>query len=149
MRRVLLSFVCLTLVLIGLCGPTAAKRVALVIGNGDYVQVAKLQKAVNDAWAMGAAPYRTLIGNNARYVMAQAKNYVLPAKGMVGNILGINKRPPVYAEGSHRPVPRRPSANSGKTERVSSRGPAARATLARTWTRTGKLVCDKQRWREN
>ena len=32
----------------------AAKRVALVIGNNDYKNVPKLQKAVNDARAMGA-----------------------------------------------------------------------------------------------
>ena len=31
------------------------KRVALVIGNDDYAQVPKLQKAVNDAKAIGAA----------------------------------------------------------------------------------------------
>ena len=31
----------------------AAKRVALVIGNNDYKNVPKLQKAVNDARTMG------------------------------------------------------------------------------------------------
>src|SRR5215475_8905460 len=31
----------------------AEKRVALVIGNNDYKNVAKLEKAVNDARAMG------------------------------------------------------------------------------------------------
>ncbi|MFT4277684.1 MAG: caspase family protein [Rhodopseudomonas sp.] len=42
------------------CAPAeAAKRVALVIGNDDYRKVPKLQKAVNDARAMGDA-LRTL-----------------------------------------------------------------------------------------
>ena len=37
-----------------LAGPTlAAKRIALVIGNNDYRNVSKLQKAVNDARTMG------------------------------------------------------------------------------------------------
>lgn len=55
MRRALFSFIYLMLVLIGLGSPVhAAKRVALVIGNDDYAQVTKLQKAVNDARAMGA-----------------------------------------------------------------------------------------------
>jgi hypothetical protein len=40
--------------LLMLAGPAqAAKRVALVIGNNDYRNVSKLQKAVNDARAMG------------------------------------------------------------------------------------------------
>jgi hypothetical protein len=46
----------------------AAKRVALVIGNNDYKNVPKLQKAVNDARTMGevrigidnAVPYQVL-----------------------------------------------------------------------------------------
>ena len=33
----------------------AAKRIALVIGNNDYRNVLKLQKAVNDARTMGDA----------------------------------------------------------------------------------------------
>ena len=41
-------------VLLALVSPAqAAKRVALVIGNNDYKNVPKLQKAVNDARAMG------------------------------------------------------------------------------------------------
>lgn len=42
------------LVLTGLTQPVAAKRVALVIGNDAYREVAKLEKAVNDANAMAA-----------------------------------------------------------------------------------------------
>ncbi len=41
---------------LGFAGPAhAEKRVALVIGNNDYRNVPKLQKAVNDARAMGDA----------------------------------------------------------------------------------------------
>src|SRR5437868_2678233 len=42
--------------LLALAAPAhAEKRVALVIGNNDYRNVAKLQKAVNDARTMGEA----------------------------------------------------------------------------------------------
>lgn len=53
MRRGLFSFICLTLFLFGLSSPAAAKRVALVIGNDNYAQVTKLEKAVNDAETIG------------------------------------------------------------------------------------------------
>jgi Caspase domain len=44
----------LSIAVLGLTEPAhAAKRVALVIGNNDYKNVPKLQKAVNDARAMG------------------------------------------------------------------------------------------------
>jgi hypothetical protein len=44
----------LVLVFITLAQPAhAEKRVALVIGNNDYKNVPKLQKAVNDARTMG------------------------------------------------------------------------------------------------
>src|ERR1700731_4694526 len=56
-RRFWLRF---AMVVLGLAMPLilvasaqAAKRVALVIGNNDYKNVPKLQKAVNDARAMG------------------------------------------------------------------------------------------------
>jgi hypothetical protein len=40
--------------LLALAGPAhAEKRVALVVGNNDYKNVPKLQKAVNDARTMG------------------------------------------------------------------------------------------------
>ena len=43
--------------LMALAAPAhAEKRVALVIGNNDYKNVPKLQKAVNDARTMGATP---------------------------------------------------------------------------------------------
>src|ERR1700678_1315825 len=42
--------------LLTFCAPAKAeKRVALVIGNNDYKNVPKLQKAVNDARTMGVA----------------------------------------------------------------------------------------------
>ncbi|MCH8240577.1 MAG: hypothetical protein IIB62_11130 [Proteobacteria bacterium] len=44
MRRAHVLIVCFLLVLTGLGGPAAAKRVALVIGNDAYEQVDKLQK---------------------------------------------------------------------------------------------------------
>src|SRR6201986_2591597 len=44
----------LAVLLLALAAPaSAAKRVALVIGNNDYKNVPKLQKAVNDARTMG------------------------------------------------------------------------------------------------
>ena len=44
----------MTSALLIFAGPAqAAKRVALVIGNDDYKNVPKLQKAVNDARTMG------------------------------------------------------------------------------------------------
>ena len=46
-----LTFVC-TLVLVLGCGAVHAKRVALVIGNDNYQQVTRLEKAGNDADAM-------------------------------------------------------------------------------------------------
>ena len=47
----------LVLVFITLAQPAhAEKRVALVIGNNDYKNVPKLQKAVNDARTMGDTP---------------------------------------------------------------------------------------------
>jgi hypothetical protein len=50
-RAAMLGVVCALLML---AGPAqAAKRVALVIGNNDYRNVPKLQKAVNDARTMG------------------------------------------------------------------------------------------------
>ncbi len=50
-RAAMLGIACALLML---AGPAqAAKRVALVIGNNDYRNVSKLQKAVNDARAMG------------------------------------------------------------------------------------------------
>ena len=51
MRRTFLTVLCLGLLagLMGLPGPAAAKRVALVIGNDAYAEVPKLEKAVNDA----------------------------------------------------------------------------------------------------
>src|SRR5437899_10545495 len=45
---------CIAAACIMLAAPAhAAKRVALVIGNNDYRNVPKLQKAVNDARTMG------------------------------------------------------------------------------------------------
>ena len=44
----------LAAVLLTLAAPARAeKRVALVVGNNDYKNVPKLQKAVNDARTMG------------------------------------------------------------------------------------------------
>ncbi len=54
MRRTLAVTLCILSMAVGLAAPASAKRVALVIGNDDYAQVAKLQKAVNDARAIGA-----------------------------------------------------------------------------------------------
>lgn len=56
MRRAVFATFCLGLlgVFVGLAEPAAAKRVALVIGNDAYRDVAKLEKAVNDADAMAA-----------------------------------------------------------------------------------------------
>src|SRR3954454_23802784 len=46
----------LAVTVLGIAAPAqAAKRVALVIGNNDYRNVPKLQKAVNDARSMGDA----------------------------------------------------------------------------------------------
>jgi len=54
-HRVLPRFV-IAVALLALVSPAqAAKRVALVIGNNDYKNVPKLQKAVNDARTMGDA----------------------------------------------------------------------------------------------
>src|SRR5713226_3997109 len=51
--RVLLAW-SLAVAFMALAQPAlAAKRVALVIGNNDYKNVPKLQKAVNDARTMG------------------------------------------------------------------------------------------------
>ena len=51
--RVALAF-CSIVPLLALAAPAhAEKRVALVIGNNDYRNVPKLQKAVNDARTMG------------------------------------------------------------------------------------------------
>ena len=45
---------CMVACSMGLTAPaSAAKRVALVIGNNDYKYVPKLQKAVSDARTMG------------------------------------------------------------------------------------------------
>lgn len=55
MRRSAVSVLCFLLILAGLAGPAAAKRVALVIGNDSYENVPDLRKAVNDAKAVGAA----------------------------------------------------------------------------------------------
>jgi len=54
MRRTVFATFCLGLLgaLIGFVEPVAAKRVALVIGNDAYRDVAPLEKAVNDADAM-------------------------------------------------------------------------------------------------
>lgn len=50
------SWLVALLALVALSVPaSAAKRVALVVGNNDYRNVAPLQKAVNDAHAMGEA----------------------------------------------------------------------------------------------
>src|SRR4030095_6349520 len=46
--------VCIAALCVTLTAPAyAAKRVALVVGNNDYRNVPKLQKAVNDARTMG------------------------------------------------------------------------------------------------
>lgn len=86
MRRALHSLIWLTLFMIGLAGPAAAKRVALVIGNDDYAKVAKLQMAVNDAKAIGealegkAAPSRTFKpGEEIQECDQCPKMVVLPA----------------------------------------------------------------------
>ncbi|MGA7807036.1 caspase family protein [Bradyrhizobium sp.] len=55
--------------LIGLAAPAhAEKRVALVIGNNDYKNVPKLQKAVNDARTMGETlkqlGFKVMVGEN-------------------------------------------------------------------------------------
>jgi len=52
MRCAISTMLFLCLILAGVTGPAMAKRVALVIGNDNYVEVAKLHKAVNDARAM-------------------------------------------------------------------------------------------------
>src|SRR6201991_4041388 len=50
----LLTATCMMVGLLALAAPAhAEKRVALVIGNNDYKNVPKLQKAVNDARTMG------------------------------------------------------------------------------------------------
>ena len=52
--RTAICALCLAASLPALAQPArAAKRVALVIGNNDYKNVPKLQKAVNDARTMG------------------------------------------------------------------------------------------------
>src|ERR1700716_4486895 len=55
MRRWVSLVLAVTAALVALAAPAhAEKRVALVIGNNDYRNVPKLQKAVNDARTMGA-----------------------------------------------------------------------------------------------
>src|SRR3982075_2033724 len=54
MRRWVSLVLAVTAALVALAAPAhAEKRVALVIGNNDYKNVPKLQKAVNDARTMG------------------------------------------------------------------------------------------------
>src|SRR3977135_117402 len=54
MRRWFSSVLALAAALTAFAAPAhAEKRVALVIGNNDYKNVPKLQKAVNDARTMG------------------------------------------------------------------------------------------------
>jgi hypothetical protein len=55
MRRVLILLATLATAALSTAPAFAAKRVALVIGNNDYRNVPKLQKAVNDARSMGDA----------------------------------------------------------------------------------------------
>ncbi len=55
MYHKLASISVVILCLIGTAAPVAAKRVALVIGNDNYVEVAKLKKAVNDAHSVADA----------------------------------------------------------------------------------------------
>ena len=59
------------MLLIGLCAPVQAKRIALVIGNDAYEHVNKLQKAGNDATAMArelsAAGFEVQLHLNLNY----------------------------------------------------------------------------------
>ncbi len=55
MGRLILSIFCFGLIAMGVADPVAAKRVALVVGNDNYAEVVKLQKAVNDARAVADA----------------------------------------------------------------------------------------------
>ncbi len=55
MYRKTATISCVLVFLICTFAPAAAKRVALVIGNDDYVEVAKLKKAANDAHSMANA----------------------------------------------------------------------------------------------
>lgn len=55
MRRFLILLAVLTATALSAAPASAAKRVALVIGNNDYRNVPKLQKAVNDARSIGDA----------------------------------------------------------------------------------------------
>ena len=52
MFRKFVTILCFATLLVGMAEPAAAKRVALVIGNDDYHEVAKLKKAANDAQSM-------------------------------------------------------------------------------------------------
>ena len=54
--RALLSCVPLLALLLMCASAAEAKRVALVIGNDQYENVPNLQKAVNDARALGRTP---------------------------------------------------------------------------------------------
>lgn len=55
MRRLLILLAALAAAALSAAPAFAGKRVALVIGNNDYRNVPKLQKAVNDARSMGDA----------------------------------------------------------------------------------------------
>lgn len=55
MRLAALFCVGLWIGLTAFAGPASAKRVALVIGNDDYENISKLEKAVNDSHAMKVA----------------------------------------------------------------------------------------------
>ncbi|MDH3741664.1 MAG: caspase family protein [Hyphomicrobiales bacterium] len=55
MRRAILSVLMLVLLAVTTAEPSAAKRVALVVGNDAYANVAPLKKAANDALAMAEA----------------------------------------------------------------------------------------------
>ena len=52
MKPFLRYFIFFTVLFFGLIDLSSAKRLALVIGNDNYVNVTKLQKAGNDASAM-------------------------------------------------------------------------------------------------
>lgn len=68
MYKVIMHALCFFWVVVEMVSPAAAKRVALVIGNDNYEQVAKLHKAVNDANAIAVtlekSGFQVLKANN-------------------------------------------------------------------------------------
>ena len=71
MKPALRYLIFFTFLFLGLIDLSSAKRLALVIGNDNYANVTKLQKAGNDASAMGAqfrkAGYDVTVQKNLNY----------------------------------------------------------------------------------